>query len=81
MATDIRIEVYCDSYGVAYVGTKIRLINAGLATNGMFPSKDEAWRGNGFSRQPDEPLWSVERHNGGRYKVKWGLLDNKETER
>ncbi|MGR8948480.1 MAG: hypothetical protein ACU84Q_10560 [Gammaproteobacteria bacterium] len=80
MATYTRIEIYCDSYGVAYVGSKIRLINCGLATIEMFPDADEAWRGNGFSRKPDEPLWSVERFGPERYKVKWGLLSHTEIE-
>ncbi|MCB1747883.1 MAG: hypothetical protein H6977_01115 [Gammaproteobacteria bacterium] len=67
------IEVYCDSYGVWYCGTRDRLINAGIATRAMFPSSRESWRGNGLSRAPDEPLWSVQRSAGNRYKVMWGL--------
>lgn len=80
MAAETRIEVYCDSYGVAYVGSKVRLIKCGLATPSMFPDINEAWRGNGFSRKPDEPLWSVERFGSERYKVKWSLLNHTEIE-
>jgi hypothetical protein len=67
------IEVYCDGYGVTYCGTRDRLINAGLATAGMFPGAAETWRGNGPCRAPDEPLWSIQKTTRNRYKVKWGL--------
>lgn len=68
-----RIEVYCDSQGVWYTSTKQRLINAGIATEFMFPEAQEAWRGNGPAREPHELLWSIQRVAGGRYKVMWGL--------
>ena len=68
-----RIEVYCDSHGVWYCSTKDRLINAGIATKFMFPVGGEAWRGNGSCREPHEPLWSIQRADGDRYKVMWGL--------
>ncbi len=68
-----QIEVYCDSYGVWYCSTKERLINAGIATETMFPTDAEAWRGNGSCREPNEPLWSIQRAAGNRFKVKWGL--------
>jgi len=68
-----RIEVYCDSQGVWYTSTKERLINAGIATEFMFPIDEEAWRGNGSCREPHELLWSIQRVAGGRYKVMWGL--------
>lgn len=75
-----RIEVYCDSYGVWYCGTRERLINAGIATRAMFPAADESWRGNGLNREPGEPLWSVQRSSGHRFKVMWGLCVTQETE-
>lgn len=75
-----RIDVYCDSYGVWYCGTRDRLINAGIATRDMFPSNFEAWRGNGLCREPHEPLWSVQRGAGNRYKVMWGLCVEQEAE-
>jgi len=75
-----RIEVYCDSYGVWYCGTRERLINAGIATRDMFPSTQESWRGNGLSREPHEPLWSVQRSSGNRYKVMWGLCVEQEAD-
>jgi hypothetical protein len=75
-----RIEVYCDSYGVAYCSTRERLINAGLATREMFPGPGETWRGNGPCRDPGEPLWSVQRTRPGRYKVIWGLCLAPETD-
>jgi len=68
-----RIEVYCDSQGVWYTSTKQRLINAGLATEFMFPLEAEAWRGNGPAPEPHELLWSLPRLARGRYKVMWGL--------
>lgn len=68
-----RIEVYCDSRGVAYCSTRERLINAGIATADMFPGPSETWRGNGPFRGPEEPLWSVQRAKRDRYKVIWGL--------
>ena len=75
-----RIEVYCDSYGVWYCATRDRLINAGIVTREMFPSASESWRGNGLSREPHEPLWSVQRSAGNRYKVMWGLCVEQETD-
>ena len=75
-----RIEVYCDSYGVWYCSTRDRLINACIATPSMFPDADESWRGNGFSRSPGEPLWSVQRTRNGRYKVMWGLCLEEQAE-
>jgi hypothetical protein len=75
-----RIEVYCDSHGVSYCSTRERLINAGLATSAMFPGRNETWRGNGPCRDPDEPLWSVQRAKRGRYKVIWGLCLARETD-
>ncbi len=75
-----RIEVYCDSYGVWYYGTRDRLINAGIATADMFPDNSESWRGNGFYREASEPLWSVQRAGDHRYKVMWGLCVEQETE-
>jgi len=75
-----RIEVYCDSYGVWYCGTRERLIKAGIATRDMFPSSAEAWRGNGLCRKPEEPLWSVQRSRHNRYKVMWGLCVEHEAE-
>ncbi len=75
-----RIEVYCDSHGVSYCTTKERLINAGIATEFMFPTGAEAWRGNGSCREPHEPLWSIQRLPGNRYKVMWGLCTEKEAD-
>ena len=77
---EARIAVYCDSYGVSYESTKDRLINAGIATEDMFPSTKEAWRGNGLERDASEPLWSVQRTTNNCYKVKWGLFTEQETE-
>ena len=75
-----RIEVYCDSQGVWYSSTRDRLIGAGIATADMFPDDDESWRGNGFFRQPGEPLWSVQKAAHGRYRVMWGTCVEAETE-
>ena len=75
-----RIEVYCDSYGVWYCGTRMRLIRAGIATADMFPSQSESWRGNGLCREPHEPLWSVQKSGGNKYKVMWGLCVEQETD-
>jgi hypothetical protein len=75
-----RIEVYCDSHGVWYCAVKERLINAGIATEAMFPTGAEAWRGNGSCREPHEPLWSIQRTGGKRYKVMWGLCIEAEAE-
>ena len=77
---DDRIEVYCDSYGVWYCSTKERLINSGLATEDMFPDATEAWRGNGFCRDPSQPLWSVQKTAGKRFKVMWGLCTEKQAD-
>ena len=77
--TQSRIEVYCDSQGVWYTSSRERLIRAGLATDMMFPAETEAWRGNGIGREPDELLWSIQRLDGNRYKVMWGLA-TEETE-
>ncbi len=68
---DDRIEVFCDTHGVTYCSSRVRLINAGLATADMFPHSGETWRGNGPSREPDEPLWSIQRTTRNRYKVIW----------
>jgi hypothetical protein len=65
------IEVYCDGRGVTYCSTRDRLIRAGLATSEMFPEATESWRGNGPCRQPDEPLWSIQKTTRNRYKVLW----------
>ena len=75
-----RIEVYCDSYGVWYCATREQLINTGIATAEMFPSSREAWRGNGLDRDPNEPLWSVQRTSNERFKVMWGLCVEQEQE-
>ena len=75
-----RIEVYCDSHGVWYCSSKERLINAALATASMFPDQAEAWRGNGPCREPNEPLWSVQRAEGNRYKVMWGLCTEEQPD-
>ncbi len=74
------IQVYCDSYGVWYRGTKERLINAGIATPEMFPSRQETWRGNGLCRDPGEPLWSVQKDGRTLYKVMWGLCVEAQTD-
>ena len=68
---DDRIEVFCDAHGVTYCSSRERLINAGLATAEMFPVLGETWRGNGPCREPDEPLWSIQRATRNRYKVIW----------
>ena len=75
-----RIEVYCDSYGVWYCGTRKQLINTGIATAAMFPASSESWRGNGMHRGPDEPLWSVQRTADDRFKVMWGLCTEQEQD-
>jgi hypothetical protein len=75
-----RIEVYCDSYGVWYCSTRERLINTGIATRNMFPDSSESWRGNGMGRDPEEPLWSVQRSSRGRFKVMWGLCVEHQTD-
>lgn len=77
---DDRIEVYCDSHGVWYCGTRERLTNAGIATRDMFPTASESWRGNGMCRDPSEPLWSVQRSSPGRFRVMWGLFELDETD-
>lgn len=74
------IEVYCDAYGVTYCSTRERLINAGLATPEMFPDPKETWRGNGPCRDPEEPLWSVQKATRNRYKVMWGLCVQEQTD-
>jgi hypothetical protein len=46
----------------------------------MFPTGGEAWRGNGSCREPHEPLWSIQRAEGNRYKVMWQLCTQEEAD-
>ncbi|MGE0388195.1 MAG: hypothetical protein AB7Q97_26015 [Gammaproteobacteria bacterium] len=78
MARPIRIS--SSEHGVYYRGTREQLINTGLATREMFPGRHEAWRGNGLVREADEPLWSVQRAEGGDFIVMWGLCVEPEVD-
>lgn len=74
------IKIYCSDKGVCYRASKPRLINAGLATAGMFPEFSETWRGNGLCRDPEELLWSVQKTRGSDYIVTWGICAEAEPE-
>lgn len=80
MSSPSQIRVFSNEYGVSYRGSKRRLIEAGLATEDMFPVVGEAWRGNGLHRSHPEPMWSVQRSDQGDFIVTWGLCDEDRTE-
>jgi hypothetical protein len=74
------IRVFRNEHGVCYRGTRDQLVNTGIATREMFPSRNEAWRGNGLFREQDELLWSVQRTTNNEYIVMWGLCVEEQAE-